>query len=82
MQYTGHSEYNTNGEPATFVTVGRNDGIANYRTMEQRINNIQALGTATEYHLYDGLGHGFGLGIGTIAEGWLDLAVEFWQKNN
>ena len=25
-------------------------------------------------------GHGFGLGIGTDAEGWLDQAVRFWQE--
>ena len=25
--------------------------------------------------------HGFGLGEGTVAEGWLDHAVEFWENN-
>jgi len=27
-----------------------------------------------------GLGHGFGLGTGTNAEGWIDEAVRFWEK--
>lgn len=31
MQYTGLSEY-TENTPPTFVCVGRNDGIANWRT--------------------------------------------------
>jgi len=79
MQYTGHSDYNLNGEPPTFVVVGENDGIASRVTMERRVENLRALGTPVEYHLYKNLGHGFGLGIGTTAEGWLDLAMTFWE---
>ena len=81
IQYTGHTDYNRYGEPATFVCVGENDGIANYRTMKSRIDNLAAMGVPTEYHSYAGLPHGFGLGIGTIAEGWFDKAVAFWEKN-
>lgn len=82
IQYTGHSDYNPNGEPATFVAVGESDGIADYQTMKRRIDNISAMGVATEYHSYQGLPHGFGLGIGTIAEGWLNQAVAFWETNS
>ncbi len=81
IQYTGHTDYNRNGEPATFVTVGENDGIASYRTMKSRMDHLAAMGVPTEYHSYAGLGHGFGLGIGTIAEGWIDQAVAFWERN-
>ena len=49
--------------------------------MKSRIDNIAAMGVPTEYHSYTGLPHGFGLGIGTIAEGWFDQAVSFWEKN-
>ena len=79
MQYTGHSDY-TEDDPPTFVCVGENDGIANWRTMERRIQNLNALGIPTEFHHYPGLRHGFGLGTGTVAEGWLDYAVAFWEK--
>lgn len=82
IQYTGHSDYNPNGEPATFVTVGESDGIANYQTMKRRIDHLADMGVATEYHSYFGLPHGFGLGIGTIAEGWFEQAVTFWEKNS
>ena len=34
-----------------------------------------------EIEIFDGLPHGFGLGIGTAAEGWLDNAVRFWERN-
>ena len=79
MQYTGHSEYSEE-DPPTFVCVGKSDGIANWQTMQRRIDTMAALGISTEFHAYDGLGHGFGLGTGTVADGWLDLAVNFWKE--
>ena len=78
MQYTGHSDY-AGDDPPTFACVGENDGIAGWRTMERRIRALDALGIPTEFHHYPGLSHGFGLGTGTAAEGWLDQAVDFWE---
>ena len=80
MQYTNHSEY-TENDPPTFVVIGENDSIASPSTMEQRVNALKAAGIDTEFHKYPNLGHGFGLGIGTSAEGWPDLAVAFWEKH-
>lgn len=79
MQYTGLSEV-TGDEPPTYNCVGTSDGIASYQTMEERIRQIQAQGTEAEIEVFDGLPHGFGLGEGTIAEGWLDNAVAFWER--
>ena len=67
-------------EPPTYNCVGTNDGIASYRTMEQRIAAIQANGTDAMIEVFPGLSHGFGLGTGTVAEGWIDHAVTFWEK--
>ena len=79
MQYTGHSDY-TEFDPPTFACIGENDGIASWRTMQRRIEALDALGIPTEFHRYPGLGHGFGLGTGTAAEGWLDEAAAFWEE--
>lgn len=79
MQYTGHSEY-TPYDPPTFACVGDNDGIADWRTMERRLQKLSDYGIPTEFHHYRGLGHGFGLGTGTVAEGWLNQAIAFWEK--
>ena len=79
MQYTGHSDY-TEDEPPTYVCVGKNDGIANWQTMKARVDALSAMGVPTEFHAYEGLSHGFGLGTGTVAEGWFDDAVAFWEK--
>ena len=78
MQYTGHSEYSAE-DPPTYACVGTNDGIANWRTMESRLAAMEKLGIPTEFHAYQGLRHGFGLGTGTVAEGWIDDAVAFWE---
>ena len=78
VQYTGHSDY-TENDPPTFACVGENDGIANWRTMQRRLDAMSALGIPTEFHHYPGLPHGFGLGTGTAAEGWLEEAVAFWE---
>lgn len=81
MQYTGHSEYSKD-DPPTYACVGENDGIASWRTMERRLEKMSELGTETEFHKYPGLSHGFGLGTGTVAEGWIDDAVAFWERQN
>ncbi len=78
MQYTGHSDYTPN-DPPTFACVGERDWIADWRTMERRIQALDALSIPTEFHHYSGLPHGFGLGTGTVAQGWLNQAVAFWE---
>lgn len=79
MQYTGHSNL-TRNDPPTFACVGESDGIANWRTMQRRIQALDEMGIPTEFHHYPGLRHGFGLGTGTVAEGWIDEAAAFWQR--
>ena len=80
MQYTGHTDY-TEDDPATFACVGERDGIANWRTMQRRLEAMSTLGIPTEFHHYPGLSHGFGLGTGTVAEGWIEQAIAFWEEN-
>lgn len=80
MQYTGLSEV-TGNEPPTYACVGTRDGIASYRSMEDYISRIESNGTDAEIEVFSGLRHGFGLGEGTVAEGWIDHAVSFWERN-
>ena len=79
MQYTGLNEY-SESDPPTYACVGDRDNIANWRIMQARLSAMQKIGIDTEFHVYPGLGHGFGLGIGTIAEGWMNDAAAFWEK--
>jgi len=79
MAYTAHSDYSSD-EPPTFVVVGEQDGIAPASSMERRIAALRKAGTLVEYHKFGNLGHGFGLGTGTSAQGWVADAIRFWEK--
>jgi acetyl esterase/lipase len=79
MAYTGHSDLSST-EPPTFVVVGEDDGIAPPATMERRVAALRRAGTEVQYHKYPGVGHGFGVGGGTSAEGWITDAVRFWAR--
>jgi acetyl esterase/lipase len=81
MQYTGYTTVSPYDGP-TYACCGTNDGIASWRTMQSRLESLSALGIPTEFHSYNGLPHGFGLGTGTVAEGWIQDAVHFWQQQS
>ena len=80
MQYTSLSEV-TGNEPPTYNCVGTSDGIADYRVMQSRIDRIKNNGTDAEIEIFEGLPHGFGVGTGTKAQGWIDRAISFWERN-
>ena len=80
MAYTGHSEV-TAAEPPTFVVVGDHDGIAPPAAMEARVAALRRIGTPVAYRTYPNVGHGFGTGQGTSAQGWIGDAVQFWQQH-
>lgn len=80
MAYTGHSDVSLD-EPPTFVVVGELDRIAPAPAMEARVSLLRKDGANVEFHRYPNVGHGFGLGVGTGAAGWIDEAVRFWTSN-
>ena len=65
----------------TYACVGTSDGIASYRSMENYISQIEQNGTNAKIEVFKGLSHGFGLGERTVAEGWIDHAISFWEDN-
>ena len=81
MQYTGYTTVSPYDGP-TYACCGTSDGIASWRTMQSRLESLSALGIPTEFHAYNGLPHGFGLGTGTVAEGWLQETIRFWQQQS
>jgi len=80
MAYTAHQGYSEN-DPPTFVTVSADDPIVNAATVERRNEAVRRVGVEVEYHKYQNAMHGFGLGIGTDAEGWIELAIQFWKDH-
>lgn len=81
MQYTGYDSAYSDDAP-TYACVGTNDSIASPSVMRQRLETLADAGIPTEFHVYSGLSHGFGLGTGTVAEGWIDDAFAFWDAQS
>ena len=80
LLYTGHQDL-ASAEPPTFAAVGEADRIARPGVMERRVAALRRAGIDVEYHRYPGVGHGFGPGAGTSAEGWIGDAIRFWAKH-
>ncbi|WP_159992658.1 alpha/beta hydrolase [Roseomonas sp. 18066] len=78
MAYTAHADHAAR-EPPTFVVVGDEDRIAPPSAMARRVQALSAQGSLVQFHRYPGVGHGFGTGAGTVAEGWIGEAIAFWQ---
>jgi acetyl esterase/lipase len=80
MAYTGHADIAAS-EPPTFAFVGERDGISPPASMQRRIDALRRLGAPTTFRVFPRVGHGFGLGIGTSAEGWVGDAIAFWRSH-
>ena len=78
---TGQSSYSGNFPPP-FITVSADDSIVNVSTAEKRVGNLRKAGVEVEYRRYSEAGHGYGLGAGTDAEGWIECAIKFWKRHS
>jgi acetyl esterase/lipase len=80
MAYTGRVQYSRQ-DPPTFVVVSEDDRIADVATVERRVEGLRSSGVEVEFHKFRRAGHGFGIGTGTDAAGWIDDAARFWEKH-
>jgi acetyl esterase/lipase len=78
--YTGQSG-SSKDFPPTFMAVSADDPIVNIATVESRVQDLRSDGVEIEYRRFKNAGHGFGLGVGTDAEGWIEHAIEFWGRH-
>ena len=79
MAYTGLSEWQET-DPATYMIQGTRDGIAPISVTDRRMRALERAGVKVRYERINGLPHGFGLGTGTAAEGWIRRATAFWRE--
>jgi acetyl esterase/lipase len=80
IAYTGQSSFSAD-YPPTFITVSADDPIADVLSVDVRVKNLRKVGVEVEYRRYLTAGHGFGIGTGTDADGWLNHALRFWEKH-
>ncbi len=81
IAYTGQASF-SGDFPPTFVTVSEDDRIVNASTVEQRVRDLRKAGVEVEFRKFRNAGHGFGLGVGTDAEGWIAQAIDFWKAHS
>lgn len=83
MAYTTHpgNPAFTADDPAGFFMVGTEDWIVPVEHVRNRAAVMRAAGIDVECLVYKNIGHGYGVGTGTVAEGWMDKAIAFWEKN-
>jgi acetyl esterase/lipase len=78
--FTDKSIFTKDDSPGFFI-VGKNDALVSWRDVKERVDNMKKGGCIVEAHIIDNLRHGFGVGKGTPAEGWIETAIKFWEKN-
>jgi len=79
IAYAGQSTYSSDFPPA-FITVSADDPISDAAIVDSRVRNLRNAGIEVKYRSYKNAGHGFGLGVGTDAQGWVGHAIEFWRN--
>jgi acetyl esterase/lipase len=64
-----------------FITDAANDPQVSPSAVAANAAALKAAGVVVEFERYPSGGHGFGLGVGTPADGWFNKAVAFWQAH-
>jgi Esterase/lipase len=69
--------------PETYVVVGGSDSVikdVGIKWSQEFSNYLTKLGISSKYNEIEGMNHGFGSGVGTNAEEWMDDAIAFWKE--
>ena len=65
--------------PPSYIVHSKDDPNVHYQTSVLLKQSLDRAGVPSKLETVDGCGHGFAVGLGTPAQGWLDRAVEFWR---
>ena len=66
--------------PPTFMWYGTEDDVVHPLNSQMLCDILGKYDIACKVEEYEGIGHGAGLAIGTVAEVWFKNAVDFWQS--
>ncbi len=66
--------------PPTFIWSCKNDSCVPYENTLMMEKVLKHYGVRCEKKEFEGKIHGLGVGIGTVADGWIDCAIAFWQR--
>lgn len=80
-KYSVHTNVDEN-YPETYLWQGRNDQCISFENSVIMDKALTENNVKHKYVVYDDTCHGFGVGKGTCAEGWIDDMLKFFNKNN
>lgn len=66
--------------PPTFVWQCTRDHTVPIENTQMLVNALTENNVPHKYETFDSDNHGWGAGDGTLAEGWIERAVSFWQN--
>ena len=66
--------------PPSYVWQFDQDNMVPIDNTKLLVEKLKECKVKHQYETFPGTAHGVGLGIGTPAEGWLERAIEFWEK--
>lgn len=72
----------TESYPPTFIWQCEEDTVSPFVNSKVMVQALSEHKISYIYEIYKGSAHGWGIADRTPAEGWLDRAIEFWQKNS
>lgn len=58
-----------------YITVCEDDPMIHVPGLDAAVEAMEAAGVPVSYNKFETGGHSFGMGVGTLAEGWLDRAL-------
>ncbi len=72
----------TSAYPPVFLWQCSRDSLVPIENSRMMAQALKENGVPFIYETYDSDVHGWGFAIGEAAEGWVDRAVDFWEKQN
>ncbi len=70
----------TENYPPSFIWQCKGDQSVPVINSKMMADKLTELGVKNVYEVFDAAAHSWGLGTGTLAEGWLDRAIQFWNE--
>lgn len=67
--------------PKTYIWQTEEDEAVPIENSRMMAEALWEQGVPCRYEVFPGTDHGWGLGTGTAADGWLERAVRFWEEN-
>lgn len=68
--------------PPAYVWCGDADQEVSPENTKMLAAALQKADVPVQCEIFPGVGHGIGPGAGTVAEGWIEKAVNFWMEQN